>query len=82
MSEYRKRSILEDYENGRIDEYDAKNQLQREYGNCSCMRSSIERNLRDMNYGRDAFDISRRLNEEKSRCDRNDSEREDYYNGY
>ena len=67
--------ILEDYQRGTIDEYDAKSSLRRLYGNCSCMSRSIEKNVRDMDYGRDIYDTTSSLERAKRNCDIDDRDR-------
>lgn len=67
------RMILEDLKSGRIDEWDARRQLERENGSCSCMSSSIERTVRDVHDGwRDVYDGTRNLEDSRRSCEMDD----------
>lgn len=75
MSRFRNEMILEDLKSGRIDEWDAKRQLERENGDCSCMSNSIERTVRDVSGGwRDVYDGMRSIEDSKFRCDMDEND--------
>jgi len=70
---YKTQQAVEDFRSGKIDEWDLKRELQRDYGDCSCMSRSIDRIIRDVDYGiKDGYDADRDLRRDSYSCERED----------
>lgn len=66
---YRTEEILEKLQRGEIDDFEARRDLERELGNCSCMQSHIQDAVRHAEWGFDAWSEARHLDSEKQQCD-------------
>ena len=80
---YQVEEIFDDLKKGRINDFDAESELRR-INSSSCMRSSISKIVRDVEYGfRDSYDASRDFKQAERSCEykrrehEEESERED-----
>lgn len=77
MSNWRVEQVFDDLKSGRIDEYDAKSELRR-IDNSLCMRDSVDKIIRDVDYGfRDSYDAARDFEREQRNCEYRRREREE-----
>lgn len=82
MSNWRAEQAFDDFKSGRIDEYDLKSELRR-IDNSSCMNNSIDKIIRDIDYGfRDSYDASRDFEKAQRECEYRRYLRDSDENGY
>lgn len=73
---YEIEEIFDNLKKGRINDFDAESELRR-INSSSCMRSSINKIVRDVEYGfRDAYDASRDFDQAERLCENKRREHE------
>jgi hypothetical protein len=69
MSKFSVQQAVEDFKSGRIDEWDLKREMQREYGSCSCVGREIDREIRNVeDSSHDGWDVTHKLESRSREC--------------
>lgn len=79
MSKFQVENAIDEFREGRIDEWELKREMEREYGSCSCMSGAIRKAVSSAEYDThlDAMDLRSGLDRSKNSCDN-----QEYYGSY